>query len=81
MTVLGTIKDGTPQFGAKDLKTSWFDNQAPVPDVLISKILQQLPKNDDRRGTIHSKTLGERHGLQQTLAPDGLSRYFRLPRR
>jgi hypothetical protein len=48
MTVLGTIKDGIPQLGAKDLKTSWFDNQAPIPDVLISKILQQLPKNDDR---------------------------------
>ncbi len=58
MTVLGTIKDGIPQLGAKDLKTSWFDNQAPVPDVLASKILQQLPKNDDRRGTIRSKLWG-----------------------
>jgi|GEM_PF-5747121 len=81
MTVLGTIKDGIPQLGAKDLKTSWFDNQAPVPDVLASKILQQLPKNDDRARNNPLKTLGERHGLQQTLAPGGLSRYFRLSRR
>lgn len=58
MTVLGTIKDGIPQLGAKDLKSSWFDNQAPVPDVLATNILQQLPKNDDRRGTIRSKLWG-----------------------
>ena len=81
MTVLGTIKDGIPQLGAKNLKTSWLDNQAPVPDVLASKILQQLPKNDDRARNNPLKTLGERHSLQQTLAPDGLSRYFGLPRR
>jgi len=48
MTVLGTIKDGIPQLGAKDLKTSWFDNQAPVPDVLAANILKQLPKDDDQ---------------------------------
>jgi hypothetical protein len=49
--------------------------------VLASKILQQLPKDDDQALNNPLKTLGERHGLQQTLAPDGLSRYFGLPRR
>ena len=55
---MGTIKDGIPQLGAKDLKTSWFDNQAPVPDVLATNILQQLPKNDDRARNNPLENLG-----------------------
>lgn len=35
MTVLGKIKYGIPQLGAKDLKTGWFENQETVPDVLV----------------------------------------------
>lgn len=58
MTVLGTIKDGIPQLGAKNLKTSWFDNQAPVPDVLVSKILHNCPRTTTGRGTIRSKLWG-----------------------
>jgi len=35
LTVLGKIKYGIPQLGAKDLKTGWFENAETIPDILI----------------------------------------------
>ena len=36
ITVLGNIKYGIPQLGAKDLKTGWFENDETIPDILVS---------------------------------------------
>ncbi len=35
ITVLGKIKYGIPQLGAKDRKSGWFENQETVPDLLV----------------------------------------------
>jgi tricorn protease len=35
ITVLGKIKYGIPQLGAKDFKTSWFENNETVPDIPV----------------------------------------------
>ena len=36
INVLGKIKYGIPQLGAKDIKTGWFENNETVPDIQVS---------------------------------------------
>lgn len=36
IVVMGKIKYGIPQLGAKDLETGWFENDETIPDILVS---------------------------------------------
>jgi len=47
ITVLGKIKYGIPQLGAKDIETGWFENNETVPDVQVSNDPGAIAKGQD----------------------------------
>jgi len=47
ITLLGKIKYGIPQLGAKDNKTGWFENNETVPDILVSNAPDSIATGRD----------------------------------
>lgn len=47
ITVLGKIKYGIPQLGAKDLKTGWFEHRETIPDALVYNDPEAIAQGQD----------------------------------
>lgn len=47
ITMLGKIKYGIPQLGAKDIETGWFENNETVPDIQVSNDPGAIAEGND----------------------------------
>ena len=47
IVVMGKIKYGIPQLGAKDLKTGWFENDQTIPDILVNNDPESIAASRD----------------------------------